>query len=308
MQSEKQREPHRFASLYGLLAVATFAATLPLTRIALEGFAPLPLTFGRLFGAGVAALLCLLLLGLRPPTRAQLAPLLLVSLGGVFGFPLFTAWALEHHPAAPAAIPLALLPLLTALWARLRGHEHPSRRFWFWSLLGSGLVLHFVWRDGAGQVDPRLLAAAVSAAIAYAEGGRLARQMPGWRVMAWALVFALPFSALSFGYSWGPLLLPESAAPWAALAFLALVSQFGAFWLWYRALAAGVARASQIQLLQPLLTLLLAGLMLGEQVEVGLWLYAALVVVSIWQARRAASAPHAGQSTRLPLANAPSSP
>ncbi len=270
---------------YGLIAVGAFAATLPLTRIALDAIPPMPLTFGRLLGAAIAAMLCLKWAGARFPRRHQLPGLLLVALGGVFGFPLLTAVALDGHAAAPAAIPLALMPLATAAWSRLRGHDLPSPAFWFWALVGSGLVLHFVWRAGASLATPELCVAGLAASIAYAEGGRLARQMPGWQVMAWALVMASPLVAFGFGATWSAVTPPSTAMPWLALAFLALVSQFGAFWFWYRALASGVARASQLQLLQPFLTLVLAAALLGEPVPPTFWLYGAAVAVTVQLAR-----------------------
>jgi drug/metabolite transporter (DMT)-like permease len=66
-----------------------------------------------------------------------------------------------------------------------------------------------------------------------------------------------------------------------ALAFLALITQFGAFWFWYRALASGVSRTSQLQLLQPFLTLLLASVLLGESIPAELWFYAVAVVMIV---------------------------
>jgi drug/metabolite transporter (DMT)-like permease len=284
-----QDRTDRRALLDGLIAVIAFAATLPLTRIALEGFAPMPLTFDRLLGAALAAFLALNLAGAALPKPRQLGGLALVAAGGVYGFPLLTAIALEGRAAGPAAIPLALLPLATALWSRLRAHEHPSRSFWLWAAAGSLAVLHFVWSNGPAAVAPELFGAALAAAIAYAEGGRLAREMPGWQVMAWALMLAAPGAALGFGYTWAHLALPLDAAPWLALGFLALITQFGAFWFWYRALATGVARTSQLQLLQPFLTLLLAALLLGESLSSELWLYAAMAVVTVHLARSRAS-------------------
>jgi drug/metabolite transporter (DMT)-like permease len=277
MQAHQERRALRD----GLIAITAFAATLPLTRIALEGFAPIPLTFGRLLGALLPAFLMLRIAHAPFPTRRQLPGLLLVSLGGVFGFPLLTAFALEQRSAAPAAIPLALMPLATAAWARLRAHERPATGFWLWAMVGSALVLHFVWRAGSTAVSPLLFAAAGAAAIAYAEGGRLAKQMPGWQVMAWALMLAVPVAAFGFGYSWAHQPLPTALSPWLALLYLALVTQFGAFWFWYRALATGVSRTSQLQLLQPFFTLLLANQLLGESVPPALWLYAGAVVVTV---------------------------
>lgn len=269
----------------GLIAVAAFATTLPLTVIALEGFPPLQLTFGRLMGASLFAI-CILWITHAPlPERHQFPGLLLVALGGVFGFPLLTAIALAGREAAPAAIPLALIPLETALWSRLRGHERPTPAFWLWAVAGSIVVLHFAWQSGASLAAPELFFAGVSASISYAEGGRLAREMPGWQVMAWALVSAAPMIALGFGYSWRSVNLPPTVQSWLALLLLALISQFGAFWFWYRALATGVSRTSQLQLLQPFFTLLLASILLGETIAPKHWLYAAATAVAVQLAR-----------------------
>lgn len=280
----------RFATLYGVIAVTAFAATLPLTRVALEGFPPMALTFGRVLGAAVLALFCLIAVGARYPERRHLLPLITVALTGTFGFPLLVALSMENHPAGPGSVPLALIPLFAAAWSRLRGHERPGIGFWLWAMAGSGVVLHFALRNG-GAVAPELFAAALMAAVAYAEGGRLAREMEGWRVMAWALALGSPFTAVGLGYSWAGLPSPGEPAPWIALALLAAVAQFGGFWFWYRALAAGVARGAQIQLLQPFLTLLLAALLLGEPLSAEPWLYAAAVVATIHLARNPPALP-----------------
>jgi drug/metabolite transporter (DMT)-like permease len=267
------------------LAVLAFSATLPLTRLALESFDPLALTFGRLLGATLCAWVALELAGVKLPRRHQMGGLIMVALGGVLGFPLLLAFALEHHAAAPAAIPMALIPLATAIWTRLRGHEKPSSGFWVWSLTGSLILLLYLLQAGTAIAGPELFAASLAAAMAYAEGGRLAREMPGWQVMAWALMLASPISAFGFGASWAHQTLPTTPTPWLALGFLALITQFGAFWLWYRALANDVARKSQIQLLQAFFTLLLSTALLGESLSADLWLFAAAVVVSLYFAQ-----------------------
>lgn len=52
---------------------------------------------------------------------------------------------------------------------------------------------------------------------------------------------------------------------WAAFGYLAVVSMFLGFFAWYRGLAIGpIARVSQIQLIQPVLTICWAALLLGE--------------------------------------------
>ena len=70
------------------------------------------------------------------------------------------------------------------------------------------------------------------------------------------------------------------AASLAGLAYVSLVSVFLGFFAWYRGLArAGVARASQVQLGQPLLTIAWSALLLAEHVD-GAALLTALVVIA----------------------------
>lgn len=113
----------------GFIGVVIFAGSLPATRIAVLQLDPLFLTAAR---ASIAAVLGgMLLLALRQPrpTRASLAPLLVVALGVVVGFPLLTALALQHVSSAHSIVFLGLLPLSTALFGVLRGGERMRRGF-----------------------------------------------------------------------------------------------------------------------------------------------------------------------------------
>ncbi|MCP3140080.1 DMT family transporter [Pyxidicoccus sp. QH1ED-7-1] len=115
--------------------------------------------------------------------------------------------------------------------------------------------------------------------MAYAEGGSLSRELGGWRVLSWALVLSAPVLLPVVVLSADARVLDASPRAWAALAYLSGVSMFLGCLAWYRALAlAGVARVSQLQLLQPLLSLGWSVLLLGEQVGRGT-LGAALLVV-----------------------------
>ncbi|MDQ6874502.1 MAG: DMT family transporter, partial [Actinomycetota bacterium] len=145
-------------------------------------------------------------------------------------------------------------------------------------------VLAFAAVRGAGRpqvADLLLLAAVVAAGVGYAEGGVLARTMPGWRVIAWALVLAAPLLVPVSAYALltRPPRHPDAAA-WLGLAYVALVSMFLGFVAWYRGLAeGGVARIGQLQLAQPVLTLGWAVLLLAEPVD-PLTLVAALAVLA----------------------------
>ena len=114
--------------------------------------------------------------------------------------------------------------------------------------------------------SPLLLIALILGAVGYAEGGRLAREMPGWRVICWVVVLALPLS-LPLTVMSGIISPPhpdvrECLAP----LYLASVTMFLGFFAWYSGLArAGSHQQSQLQLAQPFLTIGIAALVLGER-------------------------------------------
>ena len=137
--------------------------------------------------------------------------------------------------------------------------------------------------------DLWLLLAALLAALGYAMGAVLARRMGGLEVIAWALLLTLPLSAtLSL---WR---LPQEsagAAAWAGFLYVALMSQFAGFLFWYQGLArGGIARVSQVQLLQTFLTLALSTLFLGERLDPATLIFAASTVAVVWLGRRARAA------------------
>lgn len=99
----------------GLIGVVIFAGSLPATRVAVADFDPVFLTLARAAIAGLLGLALLLLFREKRPLRADLLPLLVVSLCVVIGFPLLTALALRHVTAAHSIVFIGLLPLATAL-------------------------------------------------------------------------------------------------------------------------------------------------------------------------------------------------
>ena len=270
---------------YGIVAVAAFSLTLPLTRVAVAELDPVFVGLGRSIVAAGLALLLLLFYRPRFPTRTQWRGLIIVALGVVVGFPLLTAWAMQRVPASHGAILLGLLPLATAAAGALRAKERPSRGFWIVGALGSTLVVVFALISAAGTptlADLALLAAVLAAALGYAEGGRLAQTLGGWQVICWALVLAAPFLLIPVALVGLPIGVAVSVNAWLAFAYVALVSQLLGFFIWYHALAlGGIARVSQVQLLQPFLTLFAAAVLLGEQITPLIMAFAVAVVVSV---------------------------
>lgn len=255
---------------WGLLGVAAFSFTVPFTRVAVAGIPPLLIGSGRAVVAAALAIAALAITRQRlPPPRTWLS-LVLVAGGVVVGFPLLTSYALTAVPAGHGAVVIALLPAATATVAVLRAGERPPAAFWVVMALGSLAAISFAFlqSDGVGHLywaDLLLLGAVACAAVGYAEGGLLARTLGSWQTIAWALVLAAPAMLVLAVVS--VLDQPPSATPvqWAAFAYLAVVSMFLGFFAWYRGLAIGpMAQVSQIQLLQPVLSIGWAALLLGE--------------------------------------------
>ena len=264
----------------GLLGIVIFSVTLPMTRLAV-GTPDAPqmsgafIAFGRaVVAAGLSA--AFLLVTRAPlPQRQHWLPLAITALGVVFGFPLFTSIAMRYVEAVHASVIVGVLPLATAAVGALLHRQRPSKGFWLCAALGSAMVVTFaVLRSGntpgAGLsiqfADVLLLAAMLCAAVGYGYGGRLSQQMRAEHVICWALVISLPLTVplALLTYPTAPL----KAVTWAAFGYVAVFSMWLGFFAWYRGLAlAGTVRVSQVQLVQPFMSMLFAVPLLGERLD-----------------------------------------
>ncbi|MGI5151119.1 DMT family transporter [Plantactinospora sp. CA-294935] len=256
----------------GALGVLAFSMSLPATRVAVRQLDPWFVAFGRAVGAALLAWAYLRVTGAPRPTPGQWRRLSIVALGVVVGFPMFTSLALVTQTSAHGAVVITVLPAMTAVFAVLRAGERPPPLFWVASAAGLLAVLGFLTASGAVQgalslADLFLLAAVVLCGLGYAEGGALARELGGARTICWALLLSLPVT--------GPVTVVAALADpphagtvaWSAFGYLALVSMFLGFFAWYAGLArGGIAQVGQIQLAQPVLTLVWSALLLGETV------------------------------------------
>jgi drug/metabolite transporter (DMT)-like permease len=150
----------------GFLGVLAFSFTLPATRIAVEELDPTFVGIGREALAAVPAGLILLLSKAPLPSWDQLLRIGVVAFGVVFGWPLFTAIALQDLTSAHSAVIVGLLPAATAVAAVLRAGEHPSREFWLASVAGLVAVLAFAASQGAGLISTADLLVLVAVALA----------------------------------------------------------------------------------------------------------------------------------------------
>jgi drug/metabolite transporter (DMT)-like permease len=261
----------------GLLSIAIFSVTLPMTRLAV-GTPDAPQMSGLFIAMGravvAAGLSAVLLLATRAPwpARSDWLPLVITAGGIVFGFPLFTSIAMRYVEAMHASVIVGVLPLATAAVGALLHRQRPSIGFWLCAGLGSALVVVFaVLRSGISGLnisyaDSLLLAAMLCAAVGYCYGGHLAGHMRAEHVICWALVISLPFTLPLSIYSWPTQAINPSA--WWGFAYVAVFSMWLGFFAWYRGLAlGGTVRVSQVQLVQPFLSMLFAIPLLGEKLD-----------------------------------------
>ena len=193
--------------------------------------------------------------------------------------------AMQTVPAAHGGVVLGILPLATSIFAALIGGERPSPLFWICGVAGAGLVVIFAMRDGGMQLsagDIWLFLAAISASLGYVISGRLSRKMPGWEVICWALIITSPVSLAGTVLSYGSGFAEATTHQIEAFLYLGFGSMFLGFFAWNVGLAmGGIARVSQVQLLQAFVTIAISALLLGEKVTGETLAFALAVMLTV---------------------------
>jgi len=160
----------------------------------------------------------------------------------------------------------------------IRGGEKPKAIVWVFSLLGSTLVLLYIFLQATPNSEHHssqllgilfMFVAIILCGLGYAEGAKLSRKIGGWQVICWALAIALPvmFIIMILSYS-AETLNHLSFSALFSLLYVSLFSMLIGFFFWYYGLAhGGIATVGQLQLLQPLFGLGLAALLLHESIS-----------------------------------------
>lgn len=271
--------------LLGFVGMAIFGGTLPATRIAVSAIDPLAVTALRTAIAGLCSLALLIVLRRPLPPRHLWLQLLIAMLCVSVLFPFLMALAVQTVDASHGGVVLGALPIATALVAVLITHERPRPLFWIASVAGAALVIAFALRQGGGALsagDLLLFAAVAVSAVGYAFSGRLTAGMPGWEVISWILVMALPISLPAAALTIPADLTHIALKPWLAVLYVAVFPQWVGFFAWNAGMAmGGIARVSQVQLLQPFVTFALAAFFNNETITLQILLFAAAVVATV---------------------------
>ena len=272
----------------GLLGVVVFAMTTPMTRLAVgpeadPQLSPLFVVAGRAAFAGLLSLVYLAFTHAPRPERRHALSLAVCAGGTVIGFPLFLGLALRQVNAMHAAVVTGVMPLGTALVAALAFRQRPSAGFWACAALGCVLVVGFAAQSGGGRLvasDGLLLLAVLSTSIGYVAGARLSAEMKAEQVICWVLVCSLPLTFPLMLATWPDH--PVRPSAWGGFGYVTLFSMWLGFFAWYRGLAlGGTVRVSQVQLVQPFLSLLFAVPILGERLEATTLLFSLAVIATV---------------------------
>jgi drug/metabolite transporter (DMT)-like permease len=278
--------------LLGALGVLIFSLTMPMTKVALENNAMSPwfVWAGRTVLAAFAGIAFLLITRAKRPPRAALLPIAGATLGIVFGWPLLNTIALQTVPSSHAAVVNGILPLATAVIGATLNRERLTAGFWICAALGSLLVCGYAWSRASGTLhvaDALMLVSILLGGLGYASGAIAMKYLSGPEVISWALIFGLP-ATLVIALNTSPAA-PAAVSVNASLAFayLGLMSQWIGFFFWYRGLSmGGIAKVSQVQLVQLFFTLAFSALLLGEKIEPAMFAVAVATVVLIAAGRR----------------------
>ena len=274
---------------FAFFAVILFSLSLPMTRWALESYSPLFTAMGR---AVIAAIVAIIFFSIA---REKLIPpghykeFFYTLLGAVFGWPVLIALALMRTDTAPVAVIAAIMPLMTAIFAVLRGHENVSRQFWMASTLGTIILIFFsVTRSSFnvedGIADLLAVGAVLASSFCYVQGAELTRIYPGWKVISWVVVMALPVTLPMTVWLWITEVSSKEITSHANIGMLVLglSSMYLGFIPWYRGLKdAGTARGAQVQQLQVFMTLGWSVLLLNETIPASTLVCSCGIVISV---------------------------
>ncbi|MGA8761333.1 MAG: DMT family transporter [Candidatus Sulfotelmatobacter sp.] len=267
--------------LWGVSATlgrAAFTGRLPFLNASLRPIDPLILSQTRV----TFSLLVLLpvLLGVRgwQRTRLPARDLAYCFLLGVLGVAVsnyFYYLAIQRTNVATAIIVQYTAPVWVLLYIVARGQQKLSLQkvaAVALAVTGIALVIGLVGtsseRRSALHLDSRGLAAALAAAFSFAfynlAGHRILARYDRWRVLAWTLASASAFWLL-VNPPWNIAAAHYAPAQWIFLFVFSILSVLGAFSLYFLGLQhLEPTRAIIASCLEPVFSILLAALLLGE--------------------------------------------
>lgn len=220
-----------------------------------------------------------------PKDRALIGAVLYGALAMGISFTLIY-WGLVKTPASLYQILMATVPLLTLFLATLHGLERFRTRGLLGALLSVVGIAVVVGGSGGSELSPLHLVAILIAAASIAEAGIVVKKFPrnnpimmnavGMSVGAVMLFIA----SLASGETWT---LPAQAATWLAFGYIVVFVTVIAFFLYVFVLGRWTASGTSYGfVLIPLITVVLAATLAGEQITASFIAGSILVLLGVW--------------------------
>jgi drug/metabolite transporter (DMT)-like permease len=298
------------AFLAGTLAVIFWGASFVATKVLLRDLTPATIVVAR-FGMGLALLLVVVRLRREsnPIRRRELPFLAFLGFIGIAFHQWLQANGLKTATATVTAWIIATIPVFIVILSWLILGEKLSKPQLGGIVLAAGGTvavisggnLSALVEGGVGTAgDILIIISAINWAlftvlskrvIHSSEGSQTQDQIGGRNpirvilvVMGFGWVFCLPWAIIDGG--WQGLAVLDGRG-WAALIFLGVACSGLAYLLWYYALdALSAAQTGVFHYIQPLVTTVLAGPMLGEAATATISLGGAVILLGVWWANR----------------------
>ncbi len=245
--------------------------------------------YGSMVRFGIGALVFWVLAWIKkiplPRGRALIGALLFGALSMGVAFAL-VSWGLVATPASTYQILMASVPLLTLFFAFAHRLEPLRMRGMVGSLLTvAGIVVVVGGAAGTGLSLPHIIAILLAAAAMTESNVIVKKFPPNHPIMTSAIAMTvgsliLGGLSLAFGEAW---IIPQQMVTWIALLYLILILTLVAFFLYLYVLGKWTASGTSYGfVLIPLITVVLATWLAGEQITITYVIGSGLVLLGVY--------------------------
>ena len=136
---------------YAFFGVFLFSGSLPLTKLALQGYDPFFTAFARSLIAGTLAIPLMVRARAFKLPRQLWRSMIYITIGAAFSWPIFIALALQRSTSAHVAVIATVMPLVTAIMSVIKSKRKVGTQFWIASSLGTLLLILFALSRGGAK-------------------------------------------------------------------------------------------------------------------------------------------------------------
>ena len=296
--TRNNESPITYAFFAATFALLFWSGTAIANKIAVQYMDGLTAGVLRSMLAGLFAII--IAMSLKFPFPQSLKELGLLIISGVASFavwPVLMSLGIERTTAGHAALVMALIPIFTVLIAASVEYNFPKTGWWVGAIVAlSATAILIIHQNNSVQLndgstikgDLIVLVGGIICAIGYVAGGKLSPKIGTTATTFWGLSIALiilvpAFVIISGNTEW----VSVASDGWLAIAWMTFFSSLAGYALWFYSLGrAGVGRIGSLQLAMPAITLILATVILRENLTLFLIVICASIVIGTFVAQK----------------------